>query len=141
MARPSKLTAEVQERIVSALKAGNYQESAARFAGVSATTFYRWMAEATEPGASKELREFREAVENARAQAEIESVALIRQAARDGTWQAAAWYLERSHPTRWGRFQRTEVTGPNGGPVQVDVELLDKRIADLIAETTGYAEP
>jgi transposase len=135
MSRPTKLTPEVQEKIVQALQAGNYQETAARYAGISEPTFYRWMADALDDNAPKELREFREAVENARAAAEVRSVALIQQAAQNGTWQAAAWFLERSHAHRWGRYQRTEVTGPNGGPVQVDIDVLDKRIAELIADT------
>jgi hypothetical protein len=38
--------------------------------------------------------EFLEAVEKARASAELRAVAQIQKAASEGTWQAASWYLE-----------------------------------------------
>lgn len=132
--RPSKLTPEIQERIISALRAGNYQDTAAQYAGIGVSTFYRWMEQGSEPDAPALYREFREAVENARAEAEVRHVALITQAAQSGTWQASAWYLERSHPQRWGRFQRTEITGRDGGPVEIDAVVLERKIAEVLGE-------
>ena len=41
--RPSKLTPEVQEKIVTAIRAGNYAQVAAVYAGIGERTFYRWM--------------------------------------------------------------------------------------------------
>lgn len=139
MARPPKLTKAVQDKIVNAIGAGNYQDAAARYAGISETTYYRWMSEAREPGASKELREFRDAVEKARADAEARNVALIQNAAQNGTWQAAAWWLERSHPQKWGRINRTEISGPDGGPIEttVDIEALEEKLAAFF----GLGEP
>ena len=43
MGRPSKLTPEVRERIVQALVAGNYRETASRYAGIDPRQFSRWM--------------------------------------------------------------------------------------------------
>jgi hypothetical protein len=43
VARPTKLTLEVQAAIVEALKAGNYAEDAAVHAGIEPRTYYRWM--------------------------------------------------------------------------------------------------
>ncbi len=43
MARPSKLTPEVSEKIVRAIRAGNYPAVAAAHAGIHAATYYRWM--------------------------------------------------------------------------------------------------
>jgi hypothetical protein len=76
---------------------------------------------------------FFEDVEAARAASEVRAVTQIQQAAMDGTWQAAAWYLERSQPGRWGR-QRVELSGPNGGPVQVEVGALEERIQSLLSD-------
>lgn len=114
--RPTKLTPEVQERIVSAIRAGNYLETAAAYAGVNQSTLHRWVARGKEEDAPEEFREFCEAVERARAEAEVRTVALIQQAAPN-SWQAAAWYLERSHPKRWARREKVEMSGPEGGPI------------------------
>ena len=108
MARPSKLTDEVQDRIVRAIRAGNYAEAACHSAGISSSTFYRWMTRGdAEAGA---YRVFREAVLQAEAEAEVHAVAIIRRAMTDD-WRAAMAYLERRYPSRWRRHQTTELTG------------------------------
>jgi transposase len=120
MGRPTKLTPEVQDKIVAALRAGNYQETAAMYAGVEARTFYRWMVRGESDGVEDEsYRQFRHAVEKAKADAEVRDIALIDKAAHDGSWQAAAWKLERKFPQKWGRVNRTEISGPEGKPVEV----------------------
>lgn len=123
MAR-STLTDEVQERICSALRAGNYQETAVRYAGVSESVYYKWLkmgrdAMDKEDRTPLEARcvEFVDAVEKARADAEVRNVHHIQQAAQGGTWQASAWFLERSFPARWGRREKVEHSGPDGGPI------------------------
>lgn len=117
MARPTKLTQEVHDLIVEAVRAGNYYEVAARAAGVEASTFYKWMKRGRE-GKGKRYVEFFHAVEQARAEAERESVEIVRNAAKKD-WAAASWWLERIAPARWGRRDKFEVTGAEGGPVQV----------------------
>lgn len=121
MGRPTKLTTEVQDRIIQALKAGNYIETAAEYAGIGKTTFYRWM-EQGEQASQGIYREFRDAVMRARAEAEARSVALIQKAAPDD-WRAAAWWLERAFPDRWGPRQKLEHSGPEGGPIPAEVRV------------------
>jgi transposase len=114
--RPTKLTPEVQEKIVSLVRAGNYPEVAAQAAGISGKTYYEWMKRGeSEAGI---YREFRKAVKEAQAAAESHAVTVIRKAAIDGTWQAAAWFLERSKAERWRRKENVELTGKDGGPVE-----------------------
>lgn len=62
--------------------------------------------------------QFAEEVERARAGAQVRNLGLIQRAAMDGSWQAAAWFLERSNPQKWGRKQ-LEVTGRGGGPIEI----------------------
>src|SRR5438128_1033777 len=64
--RPTKFSARVRERIVQAITAGNYLETAAQSAGVSYQTLNEWIkhGEAEPNGA---FREFAEAVKKARA--------------------------------------------------------------------------
>lgn len=93
-------TDETREKILNALRAGNYRVAACKFAGISEETFRRWMnaGKAGEPG----YVDFVAQVKQAEAQAEASLVATIRKAAGDH-WQAAAWLLERKYVTRWGR--------------------------------------
>lgn len=117
----NKLTPDVQDRVIQAIKMGNYQETAAAYAGISQSTFYHWMDRGrNEPGSI--YSEFLEAVEKAKADSEVRDVALIEKAATDGSWQAAAWKLERKFPQKWGRVTRTEITGAEGKPISVEVD-------------------
>lgn len=128
MGRPTKLTPEVQDRIIQALKAGNYVETAAEYAGIGKTTFYRWMEQGKQ--ASRGIyREFRDAVMRARAEAEARNVAIIQKAAPDD-WRAAAWWLERAFPDRWGPRQKLEHSGPEGGPIPAEVRVTLVRPMD-----------
>jgi transposase-like protein len=144
MGRPTKLNSEVQERIVEALRAGNYQEIAAKYAGVSDATFHNWMArgreeqrritegEKADPEEAAFL-EFFVVVEKARSEAEVRNVMQIQHASRDH-WQAAAWFLERSFPKRWGRKDRHEVTGADGEALKISVSTdeLEERVQALL---------
>ena len=145
MARPTKLTPDVIEDICNWLKLGYYQEDAATMAGISASTFYDWMKKgdegqkALESGTSSSLpaiqedgeveivdmySEFSEAVKKARAEAEGAHLRNIRRAADNGTWQASAWWLERSFPKKWGKRYTLDLS--NGEEeIQFQIEYGD----------------
>jgi transposase len=126
---PTKFNAERAERLIQAVRGGNYLETAARYAGISYHTLRRWLLKADEPDAPPEYVAFKEAILKARADAEVAALAKIQKAASEGAWQASAWYLERSWPERWGRREtnRVELVGDGGGPVKMvaGIELDD----------------
>lgn len=124
--RPSKLTPEVQEKIVNLIKVGNYAETAARAAGISKTTYYNWMADDR-----PQYVEFRDAVETAEAEAESHAVAVVRRAMPD-QWTAAMTYLERRYPDRWSRLEKRLERREN-----VDVTVLDAEIEKLMEQLGG----
>src|SRR5262245_19552044 len=99
--RPSKLTPEVQALVVQALSAGTTRADACEYAGIGQTTFRTWMRRGGEEPDGP-YGAFRAAVKKAMATAVIRNVALIQTAAKS-QWQAAAWWLERVHPDRYGR--------------------------------------
>ena len=129
--RPTKLTAEVQGKICDALRAGNYLETSAAFAGIDKTTMYAWLKKGRQAKRGKH-REFVDAVEKAMADAEARDVALIGKAAADGTWQASAWRLERKYPDRWGRsdHHRVDATVLSA---EVDPNAAVQELARLLA--------
>lgn len=80
---------------------GNTFENACACAGIPRRTFYEWTAKGEQ--GIEPYAEFYQAVIRAKAEAEAEHVQIIRKAAKEGTWQASAWFLERRNPEHWGR--------------------------------------
>ena len=99
--RKPKLTAAVQQRVVQAICVGATDKAAAQYAGIAERTFYSWLVK----GLAGQARyvQFVQAVEKARGRAAIGWLATIEQAAHTGSWQAAAWKLERRYPDAYGR--------------------------------------
>lgn len=120
--RKTRFNAALTDRVCAALRAGNFIGTACHIAGIGETTFRRWMRKAEADDASPELRAFRRAVKRARAAAEAEALRNIQAAAERGTWQAAAWFLERSAPERWGRRRTSaaESSGPRHEPIRTE---------------------
>lgn len=106
--RKTKLTPELQKKLLAFLRAGNYVETACRCCGLHKDTFYEWLKKA-ERG-DKRYVEFAAAVEQAIAESEARDLNTIGMASRT-QWQAAAWRLERRYPDRFGRFDRMKVEG------------------------------
>lgn len=130
--RPTKLTPELQAEICKVLAAGNYLETACAYVGLSRITVRTWM----KAGARQKkghYREFLNAIKKAMAQAELSDVATIKAAAKD-QWQAAAWRLERKNYKRWGRKDRQELTGKDGGAVKVQTtqDITDEQLERII---------
>ena len=123
--RRLKLTPELIEQVVTAIRLGNYAQTACELVGIGTTTYYRWLEMAEKPSNPQIYREFRDAIKRAEAEAEVRTVARIMRAADDGTWQASAWYLERKHPEKWGKNEkiRQEITGIDGAPVEVKIDV------------------
>ena len=150
--RPRLLDEDKLERITSALRNGAYIEHAAQAAGIGVSTYHSWMDRGrTErdrrraglnPDENEDIFvEFLEAVERAQSEAAVDLLGEIANHARNGTWQAAAWILERKFPRQWGRMDRTEHTGPEGGPVKLDVstEALERKVQRIL-ETRDQSE-
>jgi hypothetical protein len=100
MARPTKLTPEVHERLVGGVRAGLTVDLAAEVAGIGKRSFYRWMS-----SDRPEHQRLRRAVERAHAGCEADLVARMTLAAHRGSWRASAWLLERQYPERWAISQ------------------------------------
>lgn len=149
MGRPSKLTPETQARIVQAIEVGATYELAAQFGGVCYDTFNNWMRRGEAEQARRDnprvqegtkvwddeqpYLQFFEAVKSAEGKAAIKWLALIDKAASD-SWQAAAWKLERRYPETFGRrVVQQEVSGKDGGAIEVNDGLTDAERSARIA--------
>jgi hypothetical protein len=95
------------------------------------------MERGTRNGPSNQVhREFRVAVDQARAEAEAILVSRISKAAQAGSWRAACWLLERRNPEKWASMSErnradndtTETEAPPDPLSRVD-ELAARRSA------------
>lgn len=118
MGRPTKFSEERAQAMLEALRGGNYIETAASYAGIDDSTYRRWL-QREEP----EFRAFRAAVKKAQADAEVRNVGIVLKAAPTH-WQAAAWWLERSFPDRYGRRTRIDADVNVTAKPMVDVSKL-----------------
>ena len=141
--RKLKLDQELIEQVSLIIRQGNYAQTACEMVGIGTTTYYRWLETAEKDNAPKIYREFRDAIKRAEAQAEVRSVTRIMQAADEGTWQASAWYLERKHPTKWGRNDklRQEITGADGAPLEVTIDARQAVLEFLNEGADGAITP
>jgi len=103
--RKPKLTPELQQEIVKAIRLGNYIEVSAACAGICKQTLYNWLRRG-ERAKSGKYRQFLDAVQRAVAEAEVVNVGQVSRAATQGDWKAATWRLERQHRDRWGSGQK-----------------------------------
>lgn len=106
----SKLTPQVQDRIVGVLKICGTVEDACVFAGIALTTFWNWRSKG-EVARSGIYKDFLDAVEGAIVERRLRREKQIEDAGRDkrdkdgnliiGDWRATAWQLERTEPKRY----------------------------------------
>jgi len=105
---------EKTKRLMSSVKSGVDLETACHFAGYSVNEVYRWLERgkiATEQAnekkrvlkAEKECLVFWEELRTSRAEAIVRNVLHVQQAANNGSWQAATWWLERSAPELYSK--------------------------------------
>ena len=125
MARPSKLSPAILEKVCEGVRLGMSYERASVRVGITATALREWMRkdEAGNPRYAGVVA----AVQKARADGETRLLARIHKASEDD-WKAAAWILERRHPESYAKMERREVSGPNGDPLKLEVSSW----ADLV---------
>lgn len=73
---------------------------------------------------------FRYQTERARSRAEVKTLKLIRNAA-DNSWRAAAWFLERTKPERYGLRQSANLARSTGAPVERPIVTVDELEATI----------
>ena len=132
--KPTKLDDERVTALLTALRGGNYFEHACAYANIAPSTAYRWiergeteqsrLAQGLDPDPQETVYlELCNAIQKARADAIVANVTIVQQAARNGTWQAAAWWLERSMPNQYGRRLQAEVRTTNELDADIDGDI------------------
>jgi len=108
------MSEEQTEKLLLAVRSGTDLETSCHYAGLSVPEVYRLLergkVEAERIGAGQKPKASERAamalwddLKTARAEAIVRNVAAIQQAASNGTWQAAAWWLERAVSEKYGK--------------------------------------
>ncbi|MET8006221.1 hypothetical protein [Nonomuraea glycinis] len=158
--RRTKLTPDLQADLCKHISEGQYLNIACALARVGESTVYRWLSDAAHDDAPQELRDFADAVEQARAEAEQLAVnvifqdfkggVLIKRAERpDGSveeqWtppngKLALEYLARTRRDRYQPVKAVELTGAGGGPVAISHGVDLAGLAERVAAAAREAE-
>ena len=99
----NKFTPTTRKIILKSLEQGTSKRCAAAVAGITAGTLYHWIKKGKEEQKGI-YKDFKKAVEIAEEAAEAMHLQTITDAAKKGSWQASAWFLERTKPERYGRW-------------------------------------
>lgn len=119
-----KLTPDVKERLLQAIRLGATYELACQYAGITRETLRRY----------RQNMAFMAEVEKAEGQAVIGWLAKIEKAASDGEWTAAAWKLERRYPELYGRRIQEHQGNPEA-PIQVTLVLGERGESAVLGPT------
>jgi hypothetical protein len=126
--QPAKYNEEVHDAIIQALLEGASKSMAFKLAGLNAQTPFDWVTMGKKnPEKYPHYWKLGEDIELAIATVQKQMVDRLRQTALSGaphTWQAAAWYLERTAPEDFGKRDKVEVTAPDGPLVQLNQVVL-----------------
>lgn len=112
-----KLTNAKIEKVCDAIREGNFVATAARLSGIGRATFYEWREKgqtAREEGKKRSIYcRFLDRLEDAEAEAEVMLVEKVMQ-----TKRGALEILKRRYRSRWGDRIATELSGPDGRPLE-----------------------
>lgn len=134
--RKTKLTKEVLTTVVDVLRGGATYEAAARAAGIHPDTLDEWRrrGEGRDPRPAHAVYvRFATEVHAAVAEAERRWVQRI-DAASALDWRAGAFLLERRHPDRYGKADRTKIEHSGSIAQPVAVKDLDGYTMEELAE-------
>lgn len=123
MARPTKLTPEIGERLAKLIGVGIPMATACRAEGITKRTLKNWRNRGLAGEAPYDA--FWEQIDRALAKAEAAITMNVIQAAKTD-WRAGAWWLERRRPKTYGNKQTVRLEKP---PAEMTDEELDAAIA------------
>lgn len=129
--RPTMLSFELIKDFYKIISLGVYVKQACNYLSINSRYYYQWMAHGEkdeEAGKETIYAHFYLSMKKALDIAEVNAINQIQKATKN-TWQAAAWYLERRAPDRWGRKDSVQYTGQI-----IENEKVSKKIEELLED-------
>jgi hypothetical protein len=131
MARPSKLTKEVQQRIGDNIALGLTYRLAAESAGVTCKSFNLWMQQGKNSTSGKYFQ-FAQYINKCNADGALKLLERLNEAAKAGNCQVCTWILERRFPEDFARrqYRKTNIVSEN---MNENIEVIVKDV-DVIRQ-------
>src|SRR5208283_5113465 len=131
MARPTKLTPEIQQKIGDGVSIGLTYALAASAAGITYQTFNQWMKLGRDSTSGKYF-EFYKHIEQRNSEGALKILQKLNDAAKAGNCQVCMWILERRFSEDFGRrvYRKTNVISEN---LNQNVEITVTE-ADILRE-------
>lgn len=123
--RNTKLNEDLITKMYEYISQGHYTNVVCDFMNINESTFYDWLNKAKEDeekGIESIYTKFSKSVKEAQARAEMTHLQNILKTAREGTWTASAWFLERKHKQRWSLKNEVE----HSGDIKIKVGFSDE---------------
>lgn len=145
----TKYNAEVHAKICESIAKGRSIKDTGILAGLGTDTLDNWLYNGKhQPEKYPHFAKLREDVEVARAERRaqaVDKIVEVGNSGNQGTWQANAWYLERTDPENWGRKDKVEHSGDAPTQQINQVVLIDHNAReaafDLLQRVAGSARP
>lgn len=121
--KPKAISRTNLKSICNKIRRGNYVKQSVIASGVNYSTFQNYMNKGRK--GIRPYDEYYEAVEIAKAEAEVRMSERIDESAENGNVGADMWKLQRMFPNRWGNAQRQEIKVDNTQKIEI-VRYSDK---------------
>jgi len=118
-----KYTPELGEKLLDAIRNSATLRDAWEYVGISHATYYYW--KETKPEFAESLKK---AIKVGESNLENYAVSCI-QRAMEKSWQAAAWWLERTKPDKYGKRDNFNIENGNS-PINIKFETIGKSTTD-----------
>lgn len=117
-----KFSKEMTDKIAKYVSLGLTNLQACNCCDIDEKTFYNWM---------KQHSSFSSAIKKARDVGEASNLAIIHKA-KERSWQAAAWLLERQHKDTYALTQNLNVSGnvKSTNTVHIDLDKKSKEVLE-----------
>lgn len=136
--RPTILNDELIQLAADAVKRLYYIDAVADYLQITRKNIYNWLQRGEDDidDESSIYRKFLLTLKKAQADAKMELLGKVADG-QGANWQAKAWILERCFPREFGKRDKMELTGKDGGPIRTEYasipdDKLDARIQALL---------
>lgn len=145
----TKYNDEIHEKIVDSIRQGRSIRDSGLLAGLGIDTLETWLYNGRHtPDKYPHFKKLSDDIEVAKAERRaqaVDNIVTVGNSGQPGTWQANAWYLERTDPENWGRKDKVEHSGEAPRQQINQVILIDagarEASRDLLRRVAGDARP